>query len=525
MLVLISLLAGGLIAYATQHGPWGFSDPVAYIVSGRNLVRGIGIGYHFPDGTFHWLAFHPPFFPIVSSLFTRSGIDEIHGIRFLVIGLFAVSVFVAGFSIYRYTASPELSIPASLFMAIFPPMVRMYSSAMSEPLFLTLWFISAISFLAYLRQGARRLFWLAAVTASLTILTRYIGAALVAASALTLLLIDRGNWLSRLKKAVGFGLIASVPTAAWMIWIYFQSSRSLGGRATSLDPTVLLAKFQQFRGAVMDTLMAFVPIPFHLSYRLRWILLGGVALGIILVTWWAARRLRRKGMTDRERSSQEGFLLHGLGAVMCLVFMGLTYLPTQPPPDIDERTLLPFFPPLALGLISAFSLWSRAWFSGWKRWLNLLPWLGTALFLLVSWPRTLNRVTSYHEGVGLTADYWRASATIEAVKDLPQNIPLISNEAPAILLWADRPAYDLDETIRQEFITQAGAYGSDSQDRSQKAFQAGGALIIFPTLSFQLSQAYGDAGAQRLDSMLRGLYRYGEYQDGAIYFLKPPASP
>ena len=45
---LLSILGGAAAVYSTAKGPWGYSDSVAYIVSARNLLKGIGLGYYYP---------------------------------------------------------------------------------------------------------------------------------------------------------------------------------------------------------------------------------------------------------------------------------------------------------------------------------------------------------------------------------------------------------------------------------------------------------------------------------------------
>jgi hypothetical protein len=52
-------------------------------------------------------------------------------------------------------------------------------------------------------------------------------------------------------------------------------------------------------------------------------------------------------------------------------------------------------------------------------------------------------ITRYHQwGAGYTGAAWQRSATLQALQALPPDIPIITNETAAVLLLADRPAYD-----------------------------------------------------------------------------------
>jgi len=106
------------------------------------------------------------------------------------------------------------------------------------------------------------------------------------------------------------------------------------------------------------------------------------------------------------------------------------------------------------------------------------------------------------------------------VRDLPPGVPVVSNNAALLLLWADCPAYELMEDINPEFIVQTTPYGSDTSDRSQVVFREHGAALVIFREQFlgQFKGAFGEKGLTRLNTIFTGLVIGGQYADGTIYF-------
>ena len=74
-LALICIAGAALFLHATAEGPVGYSDSAAYMVAGRNLANGVGLGYHFPDGRFITLTHYPPLYPVFFAICETLGLD------------------------------------------------------------------------------------------------------------------------------------------------------------------------------------------------------------------------------------------------------------------------------------------------------------------------------------------------------------------------------------------------------------------------------------------------------------------
>ncbi len=156
-----------------------------------------------------------------------------------------------------------------------------------------------------------------------------------------------------------------------------------------------------------------------------------------------------------------------------------------------------------------------------------LAWTVVSLGLLAFWGsyalRSALIARDYHSsGIGYNAVSWRGSQTIAALKDLPADVPLISNETTAIMYLAGRPAYALQEIyqdIPQETFT---VYG-EGDDVAQRVFrEQNGALVLFKANLEEDFAMYGDQAGERVRALTEGLYPYFDGEDGAIFFIQPP---
>ena len=90
-----------------------------------------------------------------------------------------------------------------------------------------------------------------------------------------------------------------------------------------------------------------------------------------------------------------------------------------------------------------------------------------------------------------------------------------------MLFLAGRTAYTVQEIYRAEPASAYAPFGADPADRAQQVFvESGGALVLFDTITDQLSSIYGDHTQERLQALTQGLYQAWRGTDGAIYYYK-----
>lgn len=443
-IVLISIIGGVLAIYSTANGPWGYTDPVAYISTARSLAMGQGLGYYEADADFTPFTIQPPFYSIVLSVLGLFKINLVVGARWLNIFAFVASIFIAGWIFFRFSRVPALGIIASALMCAFPYMVVMFSSAYSEPLFILLFLSGGLCLLAYLKKEKLSILLISALLFGLVPVTRYAGIAMVIAAGLSILLFSSGKTWSRVKKAVLFVFVASLPILLWLVWVYFSTAHSIGGRSLEVDWGGLAAQFQAFRGIFMDTVWKWVPFQSSetlLRYWVRFVLMGIGLVVIMALSLLAERRLRKDSAEGAYKSGMHIFAFFGLASLTFMAVLIATYLFTFPTIDIDNRMLLPFYVSTVMTLFGGFALWHSAWFKGQMRMLQMLPWLIAAVCVVWYFPQTRDKVEFYHSGDGLTAYHWDSSEIIQAVRALPSDQPVISNDWELLLLWIGRPIW------------------------------------------------------------------------------------
>ena len=524
LLALIGLAGVGMILRATASGPGIGGDATIYLTSARNLLAGKGLGLLNPDGTFRPLPYTPPLFPLLLSALGLFGLDLVQAARWLNALLFGGTIWVAGAAVYRFTRQAAIALLAAALLMLSPVLVRVYSWAMAEPVFLFTGFLGLFLSVGYARRPGRALLAGAALGCGLSFLARYIGAGFVGAAALVLLLLDRRGWLARIRAALAFLGISLAPIAVWMAWDLWktqtvasrsiQSPLGLGARLLSAFPPL---KEDILFWLIPDTLEARLP---HLLNNL--IFLAGVVVLAALLAGVAWLSLSRRRLAAGELTGSASLVISLI--LLAAVFIAgtlLVYVTTFPPITLDNRMIVPLH--VAALLLAAVLAGMLVRLETGRRWLVAGVWLvilGFTASYLYRTPRIANQYGS--AGLGYMMKEYQESDTIRAVKALPAGTQIITNEITEVLYFTGRPSYALLSGKTVDPGSPPAAYGSDPSDAGQAAFRDGAALVIFNTLPGSFQEIFGDQGPARLAALTNGLYRAYSGSDGAIYYYLAP---
>jgi hypothetical protein len=442
--IILLSLAGSLAIYiSTSWGPWAYSDSTEYIVSARNLLAGHGLGYSAPSGNFKPLTLHPPFYPLVLSGMGLIGFDLIEAARWLNIFLFGATIFLSGSLAYILFHSSWLALSLSSALLTMPTLVDVSSGAMSELLFLFTATLGICLLIIYLGLRKSYLLLLSAISVGLAFLSRYPGVVVVVTCIIGLLVADRISWKQRIRDILKFCLISITPTAIWLIWIYLQT-RTLGAREYHFAFDIW-SNTIDLRKQLMTIFWSWLPYQERLpsySYNLsRNILILLIVLIFLFVCLIVFKKLFfRKSALVSPLEFTFAFLwfIFIMGNISLLA---ASFIFTNPLPDLNLRTLLPVQFGLVFALLVLLSSVIKEFHLP-----NAVGWVCASLILIIIFPyakTSWNIISQYHQyGAGYTNQNWHNSLTLQSLLDLPLNIPLISNQAAALLLLADRPAYD-----------------------------------------------------------------------------------
>jgi hypothetical protein len=523
---LLGIAAGLVVDYATAWGPWAFSDATGYITAARNLVAGHGIGAFDPSGRFSPGVSHPPLYVLALGAVSLLGLDPLNAARILDVVLFGLLVGTSGLMLHRVLVSLWSGLSYSSLLLVHPAMLIAYTSAMAEPPFILLGLLALLLVTEHLQRPRPFSFLGAALCAAGALFSRYPGAAFVLSGALAVMLWGRHALLSRMVRAGIFLAIGSLPVGVFLVWATSRPEAE-GPRAVSSGLTLLPA-LGRLGGGVAAVLWSWKPVPPEVllpdwtTRALPTGLIAGVlaaagllALGTLVFN--SARGFRLGGgSVEAWRPGRTLLQVFILFTGVYLALFAAAYLFTNPTPDVNSRTLLPLLPALLGGVVG----YAHLTFATWRKslpmrvgWVALLV-LAIAGFSMISQDTVLGL---HRTGLGYTGRQWRGSETIAAVRRLPPDLSLVSNEPAAVLLLVGRAAYPMPEIEELRPLERFEPFGTGSSPGEQ-AFREGKAvLVLFDTVEGQLRSLYG-AGAQgRLAALLSGAVLQFRGQDGAIY--------
>ena len=533
LILLISALVAISMALSTRWGPGIGGDATIYITSARNLLTGRGLGLLGPRGEFRFLPYFPPFFSLVLSLVGCLGLDLVTAARWLNILCFAGLACLSGCITYRFSQSSFYSILLTLFIGFSPVLIPVYSWAMSEPLSAILGFGGLVLVVYAIKHPERNQYLItAALLCGLSFLTRYAALAFIITGALGLLFlgktspISRNEWVKRLVKTVKLGAISILPMLIWLICDVLNTT-TVGSRRV-LTATEMLGRFYSFWPLLKESILFWV-IPESWFYQpvypvvINTIIVPAVLL--ILLIWGLVLLMQLRKKWDRvENDLSHLFILLGGFSILYLFIIFGVYLSTYPPITIANRMLSPIHT-AALWLVVLMAILTDQLLEKkqWVRW--GLRGLLLVIILFYGW-RSVRIVKDYYQdGLGYTSLTWQQSQTIEALRKLPADRIIVTNETNAILFLTGRLSYPLMEIYTDSPVMTFYRYGDGdlTSDQSQQLFHDGKAvLVLFDTIDDQISGLYGDRTAERISALVKGLDRRFRGEDGGIFYYPEP---
>ena len=213
LLATLSVLGAAhiLVRTSTYGAALLFGDAFNYLSAAESLAAGEGLLS--PGGG--QMAVYAPFFPMAMVFLSLFGIEPVDGGRFLNATAFGLLILATGLWLSRRLESQPIALGVAVAVMASLPLAHAASTLMSEPLFILFTLLALMSLESFLhrRSGAPALALAAGFTA-LAAITRYMGAALIISGVLMLLARRNAPVRERLKDALAFGSISSLPLAA-----------------------------------------------------------------------------------------------------------------------------------------------------------------------------------------------------------------------------------------------------------------------------------------------------------------------
>lgn len=519
-IVLLSFAGSYSIFHVTYHGPLISSDSIEYIAAARNFAAGRGLVIPKPSGGYQVLQFFPPLYPLVLGILGMSGVEVLVVARWINILLFGASLALVGYGLYKATSSIWLSIPPIALVLSYPIFsTKVFSEATSEPLFYFFSILQIIFLLSYLDRQKRALLLASTAMAGLAFLTRNVGIAIVMAGVVGILAFQPGPFKKRLLAALFFLVAGCLPHLFWRLSLLVQNVETQG---LVLEGGDVWSRFASFRFQVVEKLWDWMPFlnkSIPLSYRTKLVIFMVITALLVLLFAWLIRLVTTQG--TRHWKVHKGIRINGMLLLVSFMYVSVlafSFLFIKPSPVIGGRLLSPILM-LALNLPFTLAYSMMEMKPSLRRFQVLLIGLTTAAIAFWT-PTTVANANELHRnGRGVTSARWRSSETIERVHQLAADMPLISNEADAILFFTGRSAYRIAELFTQSKLETFTRYGDDLQDPTQRLFRENGAaLVLFHSIKGQFTILYADQAEARLTAFVRGLVHYSHHDDGSIYY-------
>ncbi len=318
-------------------------DSVCFLSTASNFLAGEGWREYSGKPLTGW----PPLFPLLLAALDGIGIDPVEGGRWVHAAAFGWIIWAAGLYLHSHLRSRLLGLAATAIIAASLPLTHFVVRFLTEPLFVLLTLLALIQLASFLNRGGRTSLWWAAVLTALAALTRYPGVALIGTGVLLLLVRRTPPLAARLKDALAFGTVSSVPLAGvlvhnWAISGSLTGRKEMSGQSLSDGLSQIVEVFGEW----------VVPpnVPDGVAYLL-WLVVGLVGLAAVVLGVPRMRSNSHKPDPVTPPSVGLGPMLpFGGFALAYLVFM-IVVVPFAVGQAIDSRYLLPVYVPLVLAAV------------------------------------------------------------------------------------------------------------------------------------------------------------------------------
>ena len=412
-----------MLLFCTPYGPATYPDSAWYMMMAHNLMAGHGYTVSALGG---WApaSHYPPLYPVVLAGLGSAGLALPSAALYLNVVMLALSVLIVGLMVRDWTgASSRIPILAALTFLISADTLFGYMLAQTEALFLAL-ALAALYLTARYRGHRRRgVLIAAALAASLALLTRYVGLALVATCAAALLL-DRAQALRRrIGDSLGFAAIAMLPSIGWAIHNRITTHTATNRRFVCHP--IGLTQARQASDAISHWI---VPNKTPDSARVV-VTIVAIACAVMIILWsWRRTRL------DSAAAGIRAILVLFAVCYSALLVVSISFADAGTP--LDARIMLPLY---ACSIVLVFALSRDLWGVLRARRIRL----AVALFGLSLMARSLARGVGWMrrsrlDGWGYASRAWREASGIKRIAGLPASVPVYSNAPDAVYIILGR---------------------------------------------------------------------------------------
>lgn len=228
-------VAGSVLVWLTTsaYGPGLSTDGARYLSTAESIAAGRGIIDYLGLPLVNW----PPLYPILLAAFSLlTGLNVFVVAQIINILAFGLIIYLGGLCFERsLPGNWTFAVIASLILASSLPILEVSANIASDPLFLIAVLLFLLVAQDYAKSPSRGRWLLLAGIAILSCFLRYAGLALVFSGTAFVILIHGRSLRRALMEAVGFGIFAGAPIAAWALFHNLPATGTLLGAHRPAD--------------------------------------------------------------------------------------------------------------------------------------------------------------------------------------------------------------------------------------------------------------------------------------------------
>jgi hypothetical protein len=421
----LPLVLGSALAMARMWDhPYFTGDSYLYLQAANNLASGHGLVVAGSCGTSERWTHFPPLYPALLAIGPYAGLDALSWVRCMNVLLFLLLMWMVERCILQRTQSIRLAFSAGLLTALAPFLLQIYSSALSETVFL----VTVPPALMLLVKARAKPTWrvilaAGAVTAT-AMLCRHVGIAMLLTG---LVVVGAGETapFRRWGWKLSYAMVSTLPPGLWSLW-----NRYAGGMVT-------------------DRHAAWHPIePRHLKYFLgtmgswffpvteTYYVLAPLGLAVLALLGLLTLRPLLQGFRPGtgEAADQTKISLQFMAIYLLFLLVSLMLFDKATP--LDGRMLSPALLAGVLGLFCILPYWRTRI----QRPLYLIV-SGLSLTVVLGAYAIRDRqlIQGASDLVATSNFRWEGSQAMESIRHLRPEVIVYTNELPICALFTGHP--------------------------------------------------------------------------------------
>ena len=472
LLGLVTATGIWLLEFSTPYGLGLIDDAISYIAAARAMLDGLGFTRIWLASGLEPITHWPPGYPAtLAAISYFLKIDPYRSARFLNMLVFGGNAALLALLGYKMTKSTLWAAFLSLLFLSNSAILRLHAQALSEPLYL---FVSILAFWTFAKalhldvnvqatqpKSAKadsskeptevgfdnlarglipvrgKYIFLTGLLTALSYITRYAALSLFATFVVAIVILYP-TWRKRFVSLGIFLLGAAPPIFAWMM-----RNKTVGGSATNRAMRwhpVTLENIQRGLHEFFDFIipMRSLRTGWYENYAFLAIIVLGITLALLI--WLLPQGLKYFIRPTKSTPPQN---LPFITALYIFGYMGsllvsLTFFDAATP--LNDRILSPVYVALLVMLI--YFLHQAA--TQGKIAFRIFAFGAVFLLLAIFIPSQKQMVDELRQTpTGFASWRWRESVVMEAIRELPEDVDIYTNQPPAVYFWTERAPYML----------------------------------------------------------------------------------